>query len=748
MAETAYERVISALERHGATVRHRGERQAQAQCPGHDDRSPSLSVTGIEGRALIHCHAGCAPADVLSAVGLTLADLYDDPGRGQAMRYPDGRIVHRRPRPDGGKHVYQSGHTSGTALYRADRVAEASAAGLVVALVEGEQDVHAMEAMGIPACCAPMGAANLRRADPAPLRGATVWVVPDQDEPGQQWARQVRPWLHGVTSAIRWWRPAAGNDPADHVAAGYWADDLVETGPPDQPDPAGSDDEAPHPADDEHQGASDRTGAVLAELERLRVQREARRMLAAEERPAAAAPEPETLADLLASPPDEVTWRVRDWLPAGGRAVLSAQYKSGKTTMVGNLLRCLVDGDPWLGRWQVEPVAGRVVVLDLEMSRGQLRGWLGDQRIRGADRVVVVPLRGAAASLDLLDPATLTQWAQRLRSWDASVVVLDCLRPLMDALGLDESRDAGRLLTALDELLRVAQVPEALVVHHMGHTSERARGDSRIRDWPDVEWRLVRQDDDPASPRYVSAYGRDVDQREQTVSHDPTTRHLTVGEGSRADAADREASAAVLTALERADGPLTQRQVEAATRTVAPGVSREAVRRTVTALERAGSVQVTHGPRGARHISVPVCGSVRERAGDDPRSTAPVCGPPIGGHAGTVADAQHTAPDEVAQSGTVREVPAQSDDGCRRWLPDDDRRCGDVPVGRWQIGPLCATHAPAVPTQPGPDSPSSGAASAVLGDDCGVDGCGQPRAGGSRTCRQHTEQDIYAAAAV
>jgi hypothetical protein len=64
---------------------------------------------------------------------------------------------------------------------------------------------------------------------------------------------------------------------------------------------------------------------------------------------------------------------------------------------------------------------------------------------------------------------------------------------------------------AIDELLLEAGIDEALVVHHMGHSGERARGDSRLRDWPDVEWRLMRQDDDPASPRFLTAYGRDID---------------------------------------------------------------------------------------------------------------------------------------------------------------------------------------------------------------------------------------------
>ena len=47
-----------------------------ARCPAHEDRRASLSISQSDnGGALLHCHAGCAPASVVAAVGLTLADL-------------------------------------------------------------------------------------------------------------------------------------------------------------------------------------------------------------------------------------------------------------------------------------------------------------------------------------------------------------------------------------------------------------------------------------------------------------------------------------------------------------------------------------------------------------------------------------------------------------------------------------------------------------------------------------------------
>lgn len=48
-----------------------------ALCPHHDDRNASLSVKeGPDGRALLHCHSGCATADVIADLGLSWVDLF------------------------------------------------------------------------------------------------------------------------------------------------------------------------------------------------------------------------------------------------------------------------------------------------------------------------------------------------------------------------------------------------------------------------------------------------------------------------------------------------------------------------------------------------------------------------------------------------------------------------------------------------------------------------------------------------
>jgi hypothetical protein len=51
----------------------------------------------------------------------------------------------------------------------------------------------------------------------------------------------------------------------------------------------------------------------------------------------------------------------------------------------------------------------------------------------------------------------------------------------------------------------------------MGHGQERSRGDSRLLDWPDVNWKIVKEsqsetdpDEAPGDRRFFSALGRDV----------------------------------------------------------------------------------------------------------------------------------------------------------------------------------------------------------------------------------------------
>ncbi len=89
-------RITAALEALGGSVNTKGA----ALCPAHDDHKPSLSITDANDFAgvLLHCHAGCDVTDVVSVLGLTMADLYDEPRVADRPRLASRR--HRNTRYD------------------------------------------------------------------------------------------------------------------------------------------------------------------------------------------------------------------------------------------------------------------------------------------------------------------------------------------------------------------------------------------------------------------------------------------------------------------------------------------------------------------------------------------------------------------------------------------------------------------------------------------------------------------------
>lgn len=113
-------------------------------------------------------------------------------------------------------------------LYRADRVRAAVRAGRRVFVVEGEKDVHALEALGLDATTSPNGALQWTAAHAETLRGADVVVVPDLDRAGRVHAARVMASLRGrARSAALLLLPVdEGGDVSDWIAQGNGAGEL------------------------------------------------------------------------------------------------------------------------------------------------------------------------------------------------------------------------------------------------------------------------------------------------------------------------------------------------------------------------------------------------------------------------------------------------------------------------------------------------------------------------------------------
>lgn len=71
----ALNKILATLEK----VKPVGQGRWVARCPAHPDKTPSLSIRLIDGgKILLHCFSGCPVDSVVSAMGMTLADLMPD----------------------------------------------------------------------------------------------------------------------------------------------------------------------------------------------------------------------------------------------------------------------------------------------------------------------------------------------------------------------------------------------------------------------------------------------------------------------------------------------------------------------------------------------------------------------------------------------------------------------------------------------------------------------------------------------
>ena len=255
----AFERLV---ERLGAgRIGQRTGKTTMARCPGpnhrNGDRNPSLSISPRDdGRGVVLCcHAGCATGDILGALNMTTAELFDDYGNGHngnghaiktpappadeskhelydsakaaAMSVGDGFIrrygrkalleshkyyvdgilfgvVVRCDPPKGKKQFMPISRLgdkwvikAGSKLWPLFRIDELPADGTVY-VCEGEKATDAAHELGLAATTSQGGSNRPKGSDWSTLAGRDVVILPDNDKPGDKYADTVAGILTGL----------------------------------------------------------------------------------------------------------------------------------------------------------------------------------------------------------------------------------------------------------------------------------------------------------------------------------------------------------------------------------------------------------------------------------------------------------------------------------------------------------------------------------------------------------------------
>lgn len=211
-----------------------GGGQYSARCPNHGDQHNSLSVSvGKDGKILLHCHAGCSVEDIVWSMGLTMQDLFAELKPGD--EFPAYNVPKKQDKaafeaeyiylltnpllkkvkmrePNGGKFCYWM-HQTPDGKWEKGRggidppLYTSTDGGPLpggVFLVEGEKDVETLKTLGNAAVSLPDGAKSKWRPEYGEvLKGRTVVIIQDNDEPGKKFAQLMAKELHGLASSVK-----------------------------------------------------------------------------------------------------------------------------------------------------------------------------------------------------------------------------------------------------------------------------------------------------------------------------------------------------------------------------------------------------------------------------------------------------------------------------------------------------------------------------------------------------------------
>lgn len=393
---------------------------------------------------------------------------------------------------------------------------------------------------------------------------------------------------------------ASTTSAATTTSAGAAADSPSPT--PSDVSPSGSNTATPASADDAFEASLAQHQALMAEVEKQRAQRGARRLLDDEEA-AKSFRVPDwrpSLVEELAIPDEPVQYLVDRVFPVGSNVLLTAQFKAGKTSTVNHFTKCVVDHEPFLGEFDVTPDSGRVCLWNYEVDGRMMRRWLRDVGIEHPERVTLLNLRGYR--VPVLSPRVEDWVVAFLKDHDISTWVVDPFARAFTGSGDSENDNTavGAFLDALDVIKERAGVQQLILPTHTGRGTqevgqERARGATRLDDWADVRWLLTIDDE---GDRYFRATGRDVEVAEQATGWDEEKRRPYITGGSRRGKSSLGVEVAVLDACRLTPG-IGLKALRIYVRQAIGKADSNVISEVCHRLEDQGRIRIVKGPPGS-----------------------------------------------------------------------------------------------------------------------------------------------------
>jgi len=198
-------------------VRKIGEKSYQCLCKSHPDKKESLTITEKDNKILIHCHAGCTTQQVLSSIGLTEKDLFNDKQQKSQIEaeyiYRDEnnnplyKVIRFEP-----KNFVQAKYNNGEwifkmtearyVLYNLPNIIKSD----IIYFVEGEKDADNLNKIGLVATTSIGGASGFNKHAleySKCLKDKIIYIIPDNDNAGYKYAEDIKNALKGIAAEIK-----------------------------------------------------------------------------------------------------------------------------------------------------------------------------------------------------------------------------------------------------------------------------------------------------------------------------------------------------------------------------------------------------------------------------------------------------------------------------------------------------------------------------------------------------------------
>ena len=579
--------VLTAADRLGKTRRPLGNNAWIMQCPAHDDRNPSCSVSDKGDKIVFHCFAGCATDSIIEALGLTWADLFDEPltvtenGYENLSRYIFDPVkvdtATSQPKEHinlGDSHVtninetiinesiIDDSHQPMSPIEYIYRDLDGVTIGKKVRYTDTDGKktfrqyrydngnwLPGLNGIDLPlynADLIPQAIANNqpifivegeKDADTVSALGEIAVTMPNG---AGSWQPRYTDQLQGITAAYL--IPDRDEPGIKHAATVKDALEAANIGirllmPVDRCKDitdhinAGNDlaDLIDADAEIAHQQMLQREAQLQKLTDEEILKQTARNNAKKQITDANAATRyalpisVRTLTEELAKPDEDITFIIDQLWPTGANISLTATYKAGKTSTINNIVKALTDGETLFGHFPTHHT-GRIAIWNYEVSANQIRRWLREVNIRNTDNISLMNMRGH--TWPLTSEYVMEKTIQWLFDNDITTWLIDPLARAFVGSGDENSnQDVGIFLDTLDYIKDQAGVKNLLIAAHTGRNAE--QGNNRARGASRFDdWVDARWmlTKDTDGQRWFTADGRDVQLDESRLDWDENNR--------------------------------------------------------------------------------------------------------------------------------------------------------------------------------------------------------------------------------